>query len=183
VVYSELGLEQEARELFERLAADEFAAIPRDSMWVTSMTYLAEVCAFLGDTRRAAMLYQRLLPYAEHNVIVGNATACTGAAARYLGMLATTLSCWAEAETHFQAALEMNARIRARPYLAHTQQQYAEMLLSRGQPGDRNTAMSLLDEALASTSQLGMGALTDRVLAGKLRVQGITSVDTKTSTE
>jgi hypothetical protein len=147
------------------------------------MTYLAEVCAFLGDARRAAMLYQRLLPYAEYNVIVGNANACTGAAARYLGMLATTMSRWAEAEQHFQAALKMNTRIRARPYLAHTQQQYAEMLLSRGQPGDRDTATSLLDEALAIASQLGMGALTDRVLAGKLRVQGIASVNTKTSTE
>ena len=65
VVYSELGLEQEAREMFERLAANDFADIPRDSMWVTSMTYLAEVCAFLGDARRAALLYQRLLPYAS----------------------------------------------------------------------------------------------------------------------
>ena len=183
VVYSELGLEQEAREMFERLAANDFAAIPRDAMWMTSMTYLAEVCAFLGDARRAAMLYQRLLPYAEHNVIVGLAIACTGAAARHLGMLATTMSRWAEAEQHFQAALEMNARIRARPYLAHTQQQYAEMLLSRAQPGDRDTALSLLDEALASASQLGMGALTDRVLAGKLRIQGSASVNTKPSTE
>jgi tetratricopeptide (TPR) repeat protein len=183
MVYSELGLEQEAREMFERLAAKGFADIPRDSMWMTSMTYLAEVGAFLGDARRAAMLYQRLLPYAEHNVIVGNAIACTGAVARYLGMLATTMSHWAEAETHFRAALEMNARIRARPYLAHTQQQFAEMLLSRGQPGDRDTAMSLLDEALAIAGQLGMGALTDRVLAGNLRVQGIASDDIKTPTE
>jgi hypothetical protein len=77
----------------------------------------------------------------------------------------------------------MNARIRARPYLAYTQQQYAELLLSRGRPGDRDTAMLLLDEALAITSQLGMGALTDRVLAGKLRIQGIDSVDTRISTE
>jgi tetratricopeptide (TPR) repeat protein len=183
VVYSELGLEQEARELFERLAADEFAAIPRDSMWVTSMTYLAEVCAFLGDTQRADILYQRLLPYAEYNVVVGNANACTGAAARHLGMLATTISRWAEAEKHFHAALEMNARIHARPYLAHTQQQYAEMLLSRAQPGDRDKAMALLDEALTIASQLGMGALTDRVLACKLRIQGSASVNTKTSTE
>jgi tetratricopeptide (TPR) repeat protein len=145
------------------------------------MTYLAEVCAFLGDARRAAMLYQRLLPYAEQKL----ATPLPILVRRrdYLGMLATTMSRWEEAEKHFQAALEMNTRMRARPYLAHTQQQYADMLLSRGRPGDRNTAMSLLDEALASASQLGMGALTDRVLACKLRVQGIASVNTKTSTE
>jgi class 3 adenylate cyclase len=183
LVYSELGLEQEAREMFERLAANDFADIPRDAMWVTSMTYLAEVCAFLGDTRRADILYQRLLPYAKHNVMLGGGFACVGAAARYLGMLATTMLRWEEAAKHFHAALEINARMRARPSLAHTQQQYAEMLLTRGQPGDRDRAMSLLDEALAIASQLGMGALTDRVLACKLRIQGIASVDTKTSIE
>jgi class 3 adenylate cyclase/tetratricopeptide (TPR) repeat protein len=183
VLYSELGLEHEAREMFERLAANGFAAIPRDAMWVTSMTYLAEVCAFLGDTRRADILYQRLLPYAKHNIMLGGKVACTGSAARYLGMLATTMARWDEAEQHFQAALAMNTRMRARPYLAHTQQQYADMLLTRGQPGDRNKAMSLLDEALAIARQLGMGALTDRALACKLRVQDLASLDTTTPAE
>ena len=77
----------------------------------------------------------------------------------------------------------MNARMRASPALAHTQQQYADMLLTRGQPSDRNTAMSLLDKALAIASQLGMGSLTDRVLACKLRVQDRASLDTTTSPE
>jgi len=74
----------------------------------------------------------------------------------------------------------MNARMRASPSLAHTQQQYADMLLACGQPSDRATAMSLLDEALAIASQLGMESLTDRVLACKVRAQGLASHDTMT---
>ena len=181
VIYSELGLEHEAREMFERLVANDLADLPRDTLWITTMTYLADVCAFLGDIRRAALLYQRLLPYAPYTIMVGGTVACAGAAARYLGMLATTMARWDEAEDHFQEALAMNARMHARPALAHTQQQYADMLLARGQPSDRATARSLLDEALASANQLGMASLSDRVLACTLRAQGLASRDTMTS--
>ena len=44
---------------------------------------------------------------------------------------------WEEAAQHFEDALAMNARMGARPWLAHTQHEYAVMLLARDQPGDR----------------------------------------------
>ena len=59
----------------------------------------------------------------------------------------------------------MNQRMGAKPWLAHTQQQYSDMLLARGQPGDRQKAMSLLDQALTIASELGMAALVERVVA------------------
>ena len=105
----------------------------------TCITYLAEVCAFLRDTARAATLYHLLHPYAGRNVIVGWSSGCYGAASRYLGMLATTMARWDEAEQHFQEALAMNTRTGARPWLAHTQHDYAAMLLARGQPEDHDT--------------------------------------------
>ena len=131
------------------------------------MAYLSEVCAFLDDPERAAVLYQRLLPYAGHTVVVGNAVACYGAISRYLGMLAATMSRWEEAEAHFEHALEMNARMGARPWLAHTQHQYAGMLLARGQREDRTRAMTLLDEALTIAHELGMQSLIGKVAALK----------------
>ena len=39
----------EARGEFERLAADGFAAVPRDAMWPGWLAFLAEVCVALGD--------------------------------------------------------------------------------------------------------------------------------------
>ena len=163
LIYSELGREREARAAFEQLAAHDFADLPQDSLWLTCMAYLAEVCAFLGDARRAATLYRLLLPYNGYTVVVGGAYVCYGAAARYLGVLAATMERWEDAAQHFEDALAMNARMGARPWLAHTQHQYAVMLLARHQPGDRDKAMPLLQEALTTARALGMHALEKRI--------------------
>jgi DNA-binding NarL/FixJ family response regulator len=165
LIYSELGLVQEARIEFEHLAQHDFTDLPRDGLWVTCITYLAEVCVFLQDTARAATLYRLLHPYAGHNVIVGGAVACYGAASRYLGMLAAAMARWDDAEQHFQEALAMNTRTGARPWLAHTQYDYAAMLLARGRPEDQTQAMTLLEEALATARELCMRALEARLTA------------------
>jgi predicted ATPase/class 3 adenylate cyclase/DNA-binding CsgD family transcriptional regulator len=165
LLYSELGREREARAAFEHLAQHDFANLPRDALWVGCITYLAEVCAFLGDAARAATLYQLLLPYAGHAVLVGSAVACYGAASRYLGLLATTMARWDEAEQHFKDALAMNTRMGARPWLAHTQHDYATMLLARNRPGDADQAATLLHEALTTAQELDMRALADRLTA------------------
>jgi len=78
-------------------------------------------------------------------------------------MLAAVMERWEDAAQHFGDALAMNARMGARPWLAHTQHQYAVMLLARHQPGDRDKAMSLLQEALATARELEMHALEKRI--------------------
>jgi predicted ATPase/class 3 adenylate cyclase/DNA-binding CsgD family transcriptional regulator len=166
LLYSELGRKREARAAFEHLAQHNFANLPHDSLWVGCITYLAEVCAFLGDAARAATLYQLLLPYAGRAVVVGGYGACYGAASRYLGLLAATMARWDEAAQHFQDALAMNTTMRARPWLAHTQHDYATMLLARNQPGDADKAASLLHEALTTARELGMRALEHRITTG-----------------
>jgi DNA-binding NarL/FixJ family response regulator len=70
---------------------------------------------------------------------------------------------WEDAAQHFEDALEMNARMNARPWLAYTQYQYADMLLSRQQRGDRHKAASLLHEALNMACELGMRTLEARI--------------------
>ena len=85
LIYSELGRQREARAEFEHLAQHDFADLPRDALWMACMTYLSDVCTFLGDTARAAILYQLLLPYAGRTVVIGSAVACYGAVSRYLG--------------------------------------------------------------------------------------------------
>lgn len=115
LIYCELGLEQEARAEFESLARDDFADVPKDTLWLACLAYLTEVCAFLGDTRRAVILHQLLLPYADRNLVMGDSVVCYGSVSRCLGLLATTLSDWSAAEQHFEIALSMNARIQARP--------------------------------------------------------------------
>jgi len=166
VIFSELGLTTDARAEFEILAQHDFADLPRDAVWMGTMTFLADICTFLGDKARADTLYQMLLPFAGSNVVVGNAAACYGALSRWLGALATTLERWDDAGRHFEDALAMNARMNARTWLAHTQEQYAIMLLARRQAGDRDKAAALLEAALATTRELGMRALEERITAG-----------------
>jgi DNA-binding NarL/FixJ family response regulator len=72
---------------------------------------------------------------------------------------------WQTAEEHFEDALTMNAQMGARTWLAHTQHDYATMLLARHQPGDAEQAAGLLHEALTTARELGMRALEDRIAA------------------
>ena len=53
LIYRDLGLAIEARADFEALAVDDFAGIPRDALQIAAVTYLSEVCAFLGDAARS----------------------------------------------------------------------------------------------------------------------------------
>jgi tetratricopeptide (TPR) repeat protein len=140
--------------------------IPLDAVWPASITFLAEVCASLGDRRRAEVLYRLLSPYKGY-AVVASEWACVGAASRFLGQLSATMGQWQEAEEHFEEALEMNTRMGARPWLAHTQYQYASMLLARSVAGDIERARKLLDEAETISRQLGMRSLETRIAAAR----------------
>ena len=165
LIYSELGRRAEAQAEFEHLAKNDFADFPRDGMWMGCMSYLSEVCTFLGDRERAAILYELLLPFDGRTVAVGAGIVCCGALSRYLGALAATMERWDDAIQHFEDALTMNARMGAHPWLAHTQHQYACMLLARGQPADRDRALALIDSALSTTRELGMQSLEERLIS------------------
>jgi len=165
LIYADIGELDKARFEFERLAVDGFSAIPRDSLWQTSLTYLAEVCCTLDDAENAEVLYELLLPYEELTVVVGNASACLGATSRFLGQLATTLGRLDDAERHFKYALEMNERMSANTWLAHSQFQYSRMLFRRGDANDVETANQLLDSALQVANGLGMHGLESRIKA------------------
>jgi DNA-binding SARP family transcriptional activator/tetratricopeptide (TPR) repeat protein len=148
----ELGREEVARRAFDELAAADFAKLPRDGEWLFGLSVLGDFAAHSDDRERAGILYELLLPYPGLNASAAGAVAI-GSAARYLGLLASTLERWDEAAHHFEFALEMNERMGARPWLAHTQEDYGRMLLERGKTG---RASELLAAALATYRELGM---------------------------
>jgi class 3 adenylate cyclase len=94
--------------------------------------------------------------------------------------LAATIERWDDAIVHFEHALQMNGRISP-PWHAWTQHQYADMLLRRGDPGDREKALSLVTQALDTAQRLSMVTLVERALALKLRAQGIDLTSPQTS--
>ncbi len=127
------------------------------------MTNLTQVAFFLKDKGRASTLYDLLLPYAERTVIVGSANDCFGVVARYLGLLATILERWDKAMHHFEAALAINTQVGARLFVAHTQYDYASMLLTRSAQGDHERARELLGVAFATAQELGMTRLEEKI--------------------
>ncbi len=175
VICTELDKESEARGVFDALAADDFAALPRDTFWLAAIAGLADVCASLGDMARAAVLYRLLEPYAERNVMMTPGTACSGAAARPLGRLAATLQRWHDAVRHFEAALQLNTSLGARHFVAHTQTQYADALLQRGHPGDARRAVNLLDAARETYEALRMTRHRDVAAALRQRAEVLRS--------
>jgi hypothetical protein len=81
-------------------------------------------------------------------------------------MLATTMGDWPSAERHFQAALAMEERMRAWPWLAHTRAEYAVMLAARGDRGDDTRAVEMREMALAAADRLEMGRLRQLLRSG-----------------
>ena len=121
----EEGRLDEAREEFERLASADFEDIPKDLDWMTAIVLLSDVCAELGDGERAALLYPKLEPYADVNVVIGLAAVCLGSAASFLGKLAATMGRTDLAAGHYERALSANAALGAPGCLARTQVDYA----------------------------------------------------------
>jgi tetratricopeptide (TPR) repeat protein len=161
LVYAKLDRRDDARRELEALARHDFTDLPRDYMWLICIADLSEAVALIEDARHAEPLYQLLLPFADRCIVV-DGPICVGSAARPLGLLAAALGRFDAAARHFEDALKMNAKIRSWLWVAHTQHDYAHTLLLRDQPGDRDTALTLLDAALVTADRLGLKALADK---------------------
>lgn len=172
-VRAELGREVEARSEFEYWAEQNFTTVPQRQDRLVTFTYLVEMCTMWRDVARAAQLYEILLPYVERNVVVGMAIGHLDTVAHLLGKLATVLGRYSEAQSHFEFSLQRNTHLGARPRLAQVQYSYVCMLLNRGQLGDQEQAVTLLDQALATAQELEMVGLEGKVQSQKsaLKVQ------------
>jgi class 3 adenylate cyclase/tetratricopeptide (TPR) repeat protein len=162
LIAADLGFQEPARRRLRELAETGFD-MPFDAKRSTSLSYVSEVAIMLGDTDAAARLYELMSVYRHMTITAGIVTVCYGAASRYLGMLAATLGDVDKAEAHFQHALELNERMRARPWLAHTKAEYALLLRRRAGRGDGERAETLANEAWETAAELDMVLLKRRL--------------------
>jgi class 3 adenylate cyclase/tetratricopeptide (TPR) repeat protein len=161
LVYCKLGRVDTARQIFEKLAADDFASFPYNMVWLSGMAFSAEVCAELGDVPGAAVLTRILAPFADQFVTAGP-VGCYGSVARYLGRLAATMGHHDQADAYFTAALAAHTRIGAPAWLARTQLDRAILLLTRQSYQDVDLARELLGRAVTTARKLALGALEKR---------------------
>ncbi len=136
---------------------------------------LAMIAVLSGDADLAGKQYAAIKPWRHtFSLFVISAD-------RLLGLLAQIMGKLDQAIIHFDDALIFCRKGGYRPELAWTCCDYADVLRVRDTEGDRAKAIALLDESLAISSNLGMRPLMERVLARKLELQGVASVDIRTS--
>ena len=112
-----------------------------------------------GDSAAAAKHYASLASS------LGTAASFALVFDRLLGLLAQKMGSPDLAEGHFEDALAFCRKGGYRPELAWTCYDYADALRERDGEGGRAKAVSLLDESLAISSELGMRPLMERVLS------------------
>ena len=133
-------MEAEARRELGRLVAEGLDPY-RESLWVATLAYLTDAASALGDEATAALVYPELEPYSGENVMVGHLVVLLrrrrpvpGHARGEPGRVG------ARGSEHFENALELNRRMGADTWVAHTAYEYGRLLLSRP-GGDRPVRM------------------------------------------
>jgi tetratricopeptide (TPR) repeat protein len=122
---------------------------------------LALIAEYRADAAGAAEQYDAL--QVQRGTMFGYGSIAS--VDRVLGILAQTMGQLDKAAEHFEAAIAFCRKAGYRPELAWSCCDYADMLLQRSGPGDRQKAMSLLDESLRISRELGMRPLMERVLS------------------
>jgi len=162
------GRSAEGRLEYDRFAADGFAALPRDNLWLTAMSLLAETVSALQLSAGAAAVYAELAPFAGRNVILPTA-AFLGPVELWLGVLARVEGRHSKALEHLAAARLSATRDGARTSLARIDVEQATVLLACPEAEARERACELLAQAAADCQAMGLTALLARV--GELRAQ------------
>jgi DNA-binding SARP family transcriptional activator len=160
-IHAALGHEREARAAFASATAHDLSREYIDEEYLFALNTLPDTCAYLGDEEAAAGLYELMLPY-ERLYSEAPVEGTFGAMARGLGVLATQLGRFDDAERHFEVAIDIERGMRARPWIAHAQHGLGETLLARG---DDARARAALAEAVAGYRELGMESWAERASA------------------
>lgn len=163
--HAELGALDRVREILGAITPAAAAGMDRNYLWWGAVVGFSHSAARIGDREWAEVLYRLALPFADHNCTLG-LTSFLGAVAHYLGVLAGVLGRWDAAAAHFEAALERHQAMRSRPYVALTQQAYADVLVTRDGPADRERAHHLHEGALGIAGELGLQAIQARARLG-----------------
>jgi DNA-binding winged helix-turn-helix (wHTH) protein/tetratricopeptide (TPR) repeat protein len=160
---AELGRREEAQQTLDLLIANDFERCPPSLNQLPVLAAMAETCDIMGASGSAEPLYLEMLPYRDRMGIGGYAFLSWGAMARTLGLLATILGRWTEAEDLLEQALELNARNGANVWTVRTHYNYARMLRARGARGDDIRAREHVEIALPLATTCGMRVLAERL--------------------
>jgi DNA-binding winged helix-turn-helix (wHTH) protein/tetratricopeptide (TPR) repeat protein len=150
------GDEATACNLFERLAEDDFAVVPRNIRWTDTLVEAAHLCSELDDARRARLLHGALSPVEHHHGVLPVPICYGGPVSFGLARLCDTLGRPEEAAELYTEASEACVLVGARPMQARVALEHGKLLARRGQ---KRAAHGLVEGSAA--------------LAGELRMPGV----------
>lgn len=121
------GKRDETAMLWKAIAPHVHRLPERAVEWMIANVGNAEVCAWLGDTDTAPVIYEQLLPYAGLQSIGLAAGPYGGPVALALGRLAFVLGKVDQARQHLLSALQSCEELHALPHLALTHAELAKV--------------------------------------------------------
>jgi DNA-binding NarL/FixJ family response regulator len=168
LIYLLLGEREHARAAFEELRHLP-GALEVGLRWAPVMMQVGIAAAWLDDTQTADRVYQALSGLPSTYMADGSGVAFSGGSMdRVIGDFALATGRVDEAVRRYTTAIEMNARIGARPFLALSRLGLARSLAHRASQGDSQAARSLVTQAAAEFRKLdlpGPLATADALLA------------------
>jgi class 3 adenylate cyclase len=129
LAYAAEGDRERALVLLRAAAADRFAHMPRDWVWLVGICQWAESAALLEEREACECLYGLLLPWRERVITTG--TAAWGTVVHHLCLLAVSLGLDRERDEHLREAASLHARLGAPVWLAETHVMRARMMFER----------------------------------------------------
>jgi ActR/RegA family two-component response regulator/tetratricopeptide (TPR) repeat protein len=157
ITYAQSGQHDRARAELARYCSDDFAAVPRNAMWLMNMAFLADACVMIGDAEVAARLYPHLAPFTPYNVTLPPAFVL-GPVSHYIAGLAALMGNDAAARRHYEDALALEARTGSRQWTARSQIEYGRWLLTSRHP-DPVRGAQLVASARAIAEELGLAPI------------------------
>ncbi len=146
--------------------------LPSGMHQLLSLYTIADLTVAVGDDTLVGDMWEALLPYADRVVPIAMGAACFGVIARPLGQLALRMGHVDEGIAHLERAVQITARMGARPWLVDAQLALAEALLDAGRADDRRLSQ-LVREASGTVSSLDLAVFSDRVTTLADRVEAM----------
>ena len=157
--------EPEQAALYYRLIPTAFP------MNLFSYFFMVEMAAVGGTEEQAAEVLRLVEECSDEYLSLSwSYVAWDGPRSRFLALMLGRLRRYDEASAQFEDAIARLRKLRALPYLARTEYEYARMLTERAGAGDAERAAELFASARQSATSLGMSGLVtllDRRLLGQ----------------
>ena len=158
-IYANTDQFELARGQLEVLAADDFAMVPRNNLWLVTIAGAARTAGVVGALDIAAWSLEAMRPFAH--CIAITPVSYEQPVGMSLGTAAAALERWDEAEQLFGQALDVSERLGAPTFVAVTRVAWALALTNRAHVGDAERAREMAALSLATAEELGLGRVAE----------------------